>query len=173
MLREFYARLVLGDVPPDVNPPPDLPRMRPGALVTYQERQQALKIADEKAKLVLRELFETRKVCSTCHEVTPKAGGAGWEVAPVRVAEIWMPQALFSHAKHTTEKCTKCHDVSQSKDSGHIARPGIALCRECHVGARTVAGKVTSDCATCHKFHAGSDFWHGVLQAQMLPRGKK
>jgi hypothetical protein len=38
---------------------------------------------------------------------------------------------------------------------------------------RTVAGKVTSDCATCHKFHAGRDYWHGVLQAQMLPRGKK
>jgi len=173
MLREFYARLVLGDVPPDVNPPPDLPRMRPGAVVTYQERQQALKIADEKAKLVLRELFETRKVCSTCHEVTPKADGAGWEVAPVRVAEVWMPQALFSHAKHANEKCTKCHDVSQSKDAKQIAMPDLATCRECHVGARAVAGKVTSDCGTCHKFHAGRDYWHGAMQAQMLPRGKK
>ncbi|MDH5245127.1 MAG: cytochrome c3 family protein [Betaproteobacteria bacterium] len=173
MLREFYARLVLGDVPPDVNPPPDLPRMRPGAVVTYQQRQQALKIADEKAKLVLRELYETRKVCSTCHGVTRKADGTGWDVAPVRVAEIWMPQALFSHAKHATEKCSKCHDVAQSKDSKHIAMPDIAICRECHVGARAVAGKVTSDCATCHKFHAGRDYWHGVLQAQMLPRGTK
>lgn len=173
MLREFYARLVLGDVPPDVNPPRDLPRMRPGAVLTYQERQQALKIADEKAKLVLRELFETRKVCSTCHQVTAKTGGAGWEVAPVRVAEVWMPQALFNHAKHAAEKCTKCHDVSKSKDASHIAMPDITTCRECHVGARSVVGKVTSDCATCHKFHEGSAYWHGALQAQMLPRGKK
>ncbi len=51
MLREFYARLVLGDVPPDVNPPKDLPRMRPGAVLTYQERQAALRIADQKANL--------------------------------------------------------------------------------------------------------------------------
>jgi predicted CXXCH cytochrome family protein len=173
MLREFYARLALGDVPPDVNPPQDMPRMRPGAVLTYQERQQVLKIADQKANLVLRELFDTRKVCSTCHEVTRKADSVGWKVAPVRVAQVWMPQALFSHAKHTAEECTKCHDVSQSKDSKHIAMPDIATCRECHVGARPVSGKVTSDCATCHKFHEGRDYWHGVLQAQMLLREKK
>ncbi len=173
MLREFYARLVLGDVPPDVNPPKDLPRMRPGAVLTYQERQAALRIADQKANLVLRELFETRKVCSTCHEVTRKADGAGWKVAPVRITQIWMPQSMFSHAKHTTEKCTLCHDVSNSKDSKHIAMPDIKSCRECHIGAAPVAGKVTSDCATCHKFHAGRDYWHGVAQAQMLARGKK
>ena len=45
--------------------------------------------------------------------------------------------------------------------------PDLASCRECHVGARSVVGKVTSDCATCHKFHEGKDFWHGALQAQM------
>jgi hypothetical protein len=173
MLREFYARLVLGDVPPDVNPPKDLPRMRPGAVLTYQERQAALKIADQKANVVLRELFDTRKVCSTCHEVTRKTDSVGWQVAPVRVAQVWMPQALFSHAKHTTEYCTTCHDVLRSKDAKDIAMPGITKCRECHVGARPVTGKVTSDCATCHKFHEGSDYWHGVMQAQMLPLGKK
>jgi predicted CXXCH cytochrome family protein len=173
MLREFYARLVLGDVPPDVNPPPDLPRLRPGAVLTYQDRQQALRIADQKATLVLREMFETRKVCSTCHEVTRKADGTSWEVAPVRIARVWMPQALFSHAKHSTAACTKCHDVSRSKDSKQIAMPDIAICRECHVGASPVTGKVTSDCATCHEFHAGKGYWHGVLQAQMLPRGTR
>lgn len=173
MLREFYARLVLGDVPPDVNPPADLPRMRPGAVLTYQERQQALRIADQKANLVLQELFDTRKVCSTCHEVTRKSDSVGWKVAPVRVAHVWMPQALFSHAKHATEQCTKCHNVSQSKDARDIAMPDLASCRECHAGARVVPGKVTSDCATCHKFHEGRDYWHGAIQAQMLPSGRK
>jgi predicted CXXCH cytochrome family protein len=173
MLREFYARLVLGDVPPDVNPPADLPRMRPGAVLTYQERQAALRIADQKANLVMKELFETRQVCSTCHEVSRKADGAGWKVAPVRTTQIWMPQALFTHAKHATEQCTKCHDVTGSKESKTIAMPDIASCRECHVGAVAVTGRVTSDCGTCHKFHAGRDFWHGEKQAQMLPQGRK
>jgi hypothetical protein len=172
MLREFYARLVLGDMPPDVNPPRDLPRVRPGALLSYKDRQRALRIADEKAQRVLRELFETREVCSTCHEVSRNDGG-GWKVAPVRIAQVWMPQALFTHARHSAQACTTCHDVGKSKHAGDIAMPDIAKCRECHVGARAVLNKVTSDCATCHRFHAGRDFWLGTLQAQRQPRSAK
>lgn len=168
MLREFYARLVLGDVPPDVNPPPDLRRSRPGAVLTYQDRQAALQIADQKAKLVLNDLYEKREVCSTCHTVKRTADDTGWDIAPVRVTQIWMPQALFTHAKHTTETCTSCHDITRSTEAKQIAMPKITTCRECHVGARMVSGKVTSDCATCHKFHAGREFWHAEMQAQML-----
>jgi len=173
MLREFYARLVLGDVPPDVNPPPDLRRHRPGEVLTYQDRQAALQIANQKAKLVLNDLFEKRKVCSTCHYVKRSADDTGWDVAPVRMAKVWMPQAVFTHAKHATEKCESCHDVTNSKEAKDIAMPNIAKCRECHVGAKPVAGKVTSDCATCHKFHAGRDFWHKEMQTQMLSKGSK
>jgi predicted CXXCH cytochrome family protein len=177
MLREFYARLVLGDVPPDVNPPPDLRRTRPGAVLTYQDRQAALQIANQKAKSVLYDLFEKRKVCSTCHTVKRTEDETGWDVAPVRLAQVWMPQAIFTHAKHTTETCETCHDVKGSKESKDIAMPNIEKCRECHVGAKPVSGKVTSDCATCHKFHAGRDFWHAEMQAQMLApksmKGKK
>jgi hypothetical protein len=172
MLREFYARLVLGDVPPDVNPPADLPRMRPGAVLTYQDRQRALQIADAKAAVVMRELYDTRKVCTTCHETTRTDDG-NWKISPVRVTQIWMPQALFTHAKHATEKCARCHDVSESTESKHIAMPDLKSCRDCHVGATPVTGKVTSDCATCHKFHDGRDYWHAAAQAQMQPRGKK
>ena len=171
MLREFYARLVLGDVPPDVNAPADLPRMRPGAVSGYQERQQALRLAEQKADLVLRELFETRKVCSTCHSVSRSA--AGWQVAPVRFTRIWMPQAVFTHAKHSTERCARCHDVEGSKDARTVAMPDIAVCRECHVGAVAVSGRVTSDCNSCHKFHAGRDYWHGLMQTQMSRSGAK
>lgn len=171
-LREFYARLVLGDVPPGVTPPPDLIRMRPGAELSYQERQQALRIADERAQRVLHELFAERAVCSTCHYAKRTERGS-YDVAPVRLARVWMPQALFSHAKHATESCTTCHDVTRSKNAGDIAMPAIAKCRECHVGARPVMGKVTSDCATCHTFHAGRDFWHWELQTQMQKRGSK
>jgi len=170
VLREFYARLVLGDVPPGVVPPPDLQRMRPGAEIDYQERQQALRIADERAQRVLRELYETRDVCSTCHYVTREP--AGYKVAPVRVAHTWMPQALFTHAKHATERCSTCHDVTRSKKATDVAMPTVEKCRECHVGARAVIGKVTSDCATCHKFHAGSENWHAALQPA-TKKGKK
>src|SRR5688572_23509403 len=119
VLREFYARLVLGDVPPGVTPPPDLQRMRPGAEIGYQERQQALRIADERAQRVLRELYETRDVCSTCHYIKREPAGS-YRVAPVRMARVWMPQALFSHAKHATERCSTCHDAARSKEASDI-----------------------------------------------------
>ena len=172
MLREFYARLVLGDVPPGVNPPADLRRTRPGAVLNYPERQAALQIANQKAKQVLYDMFEKRKVCSTCHHVKRTGDETGWEVAPVRIAQVWMPQAIFTHAKHTTEDCASCHDVKNSKDSKDIAMPNIEKCRECHVGAKPVSGKVTSDCATCHKFHAGRDYWHAEMQSQLLTKSK-
>jgi c(7)-type cytochrome triheme protein len=169
-LREFYARLVLGDVPPGVTPPPDLPRIRPGAVLEYQDRQRALRIADERAQRAMRELYEApRKVCSTCHYVSRDASG-DWKVAPVLVAAVWMPKALFDHAEHVSEKCTSCHDVSRSTDARDITMPDIARCRQCHVGARAVRNKVTSDCASCHKFHAGPDYWHKSLQTELQTR---
>ena len=152
MLREFYARLVLGDVPEGVHPPDDLPRLRPGAVLTPEDRSRALAIADRKSKQVLHELFETRQVCSTCHEVSRK-GEYSWSVASVHMSSSWMPQAQFSHASHDSEPCARCHDVARSIDSKDVAMPPIETCRECHVGAQPVAGKVTSDCATCHGFH--------------------
>ena len=156
MLREFYARLVLGDVPPGVNPPDDFPRMRPGAVLEYDDRQRALAIADRKADDVQKELFGSRQVCGTCHEITRKPGQAGWAVAPVRVSRSWMPQAAFTHAKHASAQCSSCHDVSSSKKATDVAMPDIASCRECHVGAQAVAGKVRSDCATCHGYHGSA-----------------
>jgi hypothetical protein len=153
MLREFYARLVLGDVPEGVHPPDDLPRVRPGAVLTAEDRSRALAIADHKAKQVLHELFETRQVCSTCHEVSRVVGEDRWKVASVKISSSWMPQAQFSHAAHGSEPCARCHDVARSTDSKDVAMPQIETCRECHVGAQAVAGKVTSDCATCHGYH--------------------
>jgi hypothetical protein len=181
-LREFYARLVLGEVPPGVNPPADLRRQRPGAVLTYQERGAALRAADRKASQAFNELFtsqpgKAREVCITCHELTRKGDGAGWQVAPVRVAKEWLPQARFTHAKHATVDCLACHgQVTDSQRSGDIAMPDIKSCRECHVSARPaehVEDRLASECAMCHSFHFGRQLWFGENQAQMKPRRRK
>jgi pSer/pThr/pTyr-binding forkhead associated (FHA) protein len=164
MLREFYARLVLGDTPKGVTPPSDLPRKRPGAELSPAESRRALQLADHKAQRILHDLFERRQVCSTCHQVSQRSD-AGWTVAPVAIARQWMPAAKFSHAKHATQSCASCHNVTTSAAAEDIAMPDIAKCRECHVGARPVHNRVTSDCAICHSFHAGSGYWHGALHA--------
>lgn len=158
MLREFYSRLVLGDAPTDVVPPADLPRLRPGSVPSAEERQQALKAADEKARRALRELVQTRAVCSTCHHVSRSRQGA-WRIAPVALTAAWMPAATFTHAKHNTQSCIGCHDVRTSRRAEDVTMPEIGRCRECHGGASAPAGKVASDCATCHRFHGGAALW--------------
>jgi hypothetical protein len=164
MLREFYARLALGDVPADVLPPKDLPRARPGAVLTADERQQVMRVADEKAQRVMREMVGTRAVCSTCHHVR-RSRGEEWQIAPVVLTASWMPGATFTHARHSTQSCISCHDVRGSRRAEDVAMPSIAQCRECHGGAAAVPGKLASDCATCHRFHSGRGYWHGARQA--------
>jgi len=157
-LRDFYARQALGQ---------PLPRdaaagtgaVRPGTFVlNYQERQNVLGAADRQARTVLDDLFGKREICSRCHEVSRIGSEPHWAVAPVRINSRWMPRARFTHARHLTMDCVSCHDVAASTRSSDVAMPAIGKCRECHVGARAVLGKVTSDCAACHRFHAGEHF---------------
>ena len=157
-LREFYARLVLGDVPEGVTPPRDLPRLRPGAALTPEERREALRLADEKARRALHELVSTRKVCSTCHAVQTVKGKI--QIAPVALTESWMPGALFRHDRHASQSCTSCHEVRTSRRAEDVAMPEISRCRDCHGGRTATPGKVVSDCATCHRFHGGRGPWH-------------
>lgn len=169
-LREFYARYALGDAPPDAVAPPDLPRVRPGTVLQYEDRQPVLAIADRTARRSFDELFGELNVCGTCHYVSRTDKAPGWEVAPIRFTQVWMPAARFTHARHTTMQCTSCHKVTQSTQAHDIAMPDAKDCRECHVGGQPVLGKVTSDCATCHAFHGGQDPWHPMLQAQSKVR---
>lgn len=160
MLQEFYARLVLGDIPSGVSPPQDLPRFRPGAVLGADERRHATRLADEKAKRVLRELSGKRGVCSTCHLIVQQPGSEAWDVLPLRMATVWFPQARFPHHKHSAAGCSTCHQVQTSTKASQIAIPSIARCRECHAGAHAIAGKVTTDCAGCHDYHSGTAEWH-------------
>jgi hypothetical protein len=173
MLSEFYARLVLGEAPPGATPPADLPRVRPGAVMSYPERQRALELAEQKARRVLDELYDERGVCATCHYVSRDAQSGVWRVEPVRMNHVWMPQALFTHRAHDTQSCTTCHEVRHSKRAEDIAMPDLARCRDCHVGVQPVLGKVTSDCATCHAFHYGKEPWHGAPKVGVQAKGKE
>ena len=163
MLREFYARSVLAGSPAAKNAA-GMERVRPGAVASPEERREAVRLADEKASRAMRELLETRKVCSTCHYVSRSARG-DWQIAPVALTASWMPGAVFNHASHATEPCITCHEVRTSRRAEDIAMPEIARCRECHGGAAATAPKVASDCASCHRFHGGTSPWRELAHA--------
>ena len=142
-LREFYAsRAISKTYAEDVNV--DDLRLA---------RNWAHAQADRNAKFLFSETKEG--TCLECHEITYDGSNkeVPWQVAPVRVADHWLPKSRFPHVKHRTTKCTDCHNVMHSDKSSDVAIPRISKCRECHVGSKQAISRVSSTCDTCHIFH--------------------
>lgn len=164
-LREFYARIALGETPLDVQTVHGL-LQRPGGDAPPIRRQQALQWAEEKARTVAQEVFEVR-VCATCHDVSAADDDdAPWRIAPVRLQQDWLPAARFDHGDHRSQACDTCHAVETSSSGADVAMPAIETCRDCHAGVHPQPGQLRSDCSSCHGFH-GTGFSHPRLpQAQ-------
>ncbi|MDH5264924.1 MAG: hypothetical protein OEX21_09270, partial [Betaproteobacteria bacterium] len=193
VVREFYANLALNGTRDSFEKAfgvPGVGLLRRPAAATEGDRRAALALAEGKADAVARELFGKRlastgrkseqvsselfevRVCRTCHEVVEKAGpeGPGWDVAPIRQNNRWMPHARFDHASHAQSKCADCHDVAKSKRSADVAMPTIEGCRECHGGSRPAERKVTSNCLLCHGFHEQKHPWDPQFRPKAATR---
>ena len=181
-LREFYQFFTTrGYAPGDGKPlTPTLSFRRPGEPRTPRPvYATAAGDARHRAAASATELFE-KTACVICHDVqripgpgvagTPGADLPQWKIAPVAKDHIFFPKATFSHDAHMMTACTTCHAAKTAKHSGTVLMPGIAVCRDCHAGAESVADKVPSDCGLCHSFH-----WEGgVLERSWrsnLPAG--
>ncbi len=116
---------------------------------------QAQSCADNQVALNVQALFKPKSGCGECHEILPNPEDLSvpWKIKPVNITHHWLRRAYFPHSKHSTAKCSDCHDKTQSTNSRDIAIPNIANCRQCHTGARVVKGKVSSSCESCHIFH--------------------
>ncbi len=108
----------------------------------------------------IRSIFQPGGACYDCHTVEPpsRAGGLDFRIAPVSLPSRYFDRALFSHADHDTKvtECSTCHLAPTSKAASDVLMPGIAVCRDCHVGAQPQKGKVASDCGSCHEYHDSS-----------------
>ena len=152
-LREFYASRAISKTYVDGVTIDDLRRARNWA---YTQ-------ADNNAKILFSQTGEG--TCLECHEVSydGKNKEVPWQVAPVHVADHWLPKSRFPHIKHQTTKCTECHDVMHSDKSSDVAIPAIDKCKVCHVGSKQVITRVSSTCDTCHIFHG-----FGTQQAHLV-----
>lgn len=141
-LREYFASKMLNSIPA-------------GDTIENARslRQRASAEAERNAEYLFTKTGEG--TCLECHEVSPVAQNieTPWKIAPVRVADHWLPKARFPHGKHQTSKCKDCHDVTRSDKSSDVAIPTISKCRECHAGSKQTKTRVSSTCDTCHNFH--------------------
>jgi len=75
-------------------------------------------------------------VCGDCHKPTTVNGRA--DVMPVREQTRYFEGGYFDHAEHmeeeTGEDCSSCHAADTSSTSADLLMPGVAVCRDCHIG---------------------------------------
>ena len=90
-------------------------------------------------------------VCGECHIPTSTNGRP--DVVPVYLRGSYLLNGWFDHEEHRREECTTCHAAEQSGSSSDLLLPGIAICRDCHLGEDATDVAVPSSCAMCHSYH--------------------
>lgn len=90
-------------------------------------------------------------VCGDCHTPTMRDGKP--DVVPVNLPEQFLVHANFDHEPHEEEKCETCHAATKSDAAADLLIPGIAICRDCHLGEDARKAEVPSPCAMCHTYH--------------------
>lgn len=157
-LIEYYSARLLG-----ADPEAATQRVRrPGQSLSRADRDRVAAEARVRALAVAGDLFE-RRACATCHEISsdPANRVMPWQVAPVTLADEFLPHANFSHAAHQTEisSCDNCHNASTSTAATDLLIPDLDSCRECHgsgIARLNAAHRTPSTCVMCHSFHFDS-----------------
>jgi len=149
-LREYYATAAISKVAAGGKL-----QCGTGVGVGKNQLERALDCANHNAYANAEILFKPNSGCGECHEITPVADDkeVPWKVTPVTITGHWLRNSHFTHAKHSTAKCTECHDKTRSEKSSDVAIPAIEKCRECHVGNKQVKNRINSGCDNCHGFH--------------------
>ncbi|TMM47301.1 cytochrome c3 family protein [Qipengyuania marisflavi] len=90
-------------------------------------------------------------VCGECHLPTTDKGRPS--VIPVNLRSDYFINGRFDHEAHEQEECSTCHKADSSDAATDVLLPGIATCRECHLGEAAKQADVPSTCAMCHSYH--------------------
>ena len=90
-------------------------------------------------------------ICGECHY--PAGGSGQLAVVPVVQTSRYFQHGWFDHNEHKQEDCTTCHAADSSSEATDLLLPGIAICRDCHLGETASEAEVPSGCAMCHSYH--------------------
>lgn len=104
---------------------------------------------DDRAVTLGVKVFEIR--CRFCHEVKPR--GDRLAVTPPVIPARWLTGARFSHDRHRSVDCERCHEgVRASVPTSDVLLPKQANCTGCHAQNES-SGQTRSTCLTCHEYH--------------------
>lgn len=143
IMRDFYRA--------QGGPSTFVDRRRPGIVRTVAGGS-----AGARGDAAVRAVFARGGACFDCHAVTPpsRPGALDFGIAPVSLADHYLPKSQFPHKRHTAVKCASCHAAATSDTSADVLLPGVANCQQCH-GKVTAGATVPATCDTCHGYHEG------------------
>ncbi|HYI12442.1 MAG TPA: FHA domain-containing protein [Thermoanaerobaculia bacterium] len=111
--------------------------------------QKRAPVGDDRAVDNARRVF--RVYCRKCHEVQEKRSSP--TVTPPVMRTVWLDRAMFTHGRHRTIGCEKCHaGARNSAATADLAMPRRENCTDCHASGKNVTASVSS-CGTCHEYH--------------------
>ena len=138
-------------------------RRRPGQYAegeVYNIYFREAAVRPGRAEDAVRAVFSKGGACYDCHTIFAPQSGNNWRVMAVNQTPRFLQKGWFDHDAHKETACADCHvDAPASKQAPDMLVPGLAQCRDCHVGetgARLVKVKTATEspCAMCHEYHS-------------------
>jgi hypothetical protein len=125
-LRGVYSERVLrGDLASQDVPGP-IRFLRPGQELTRDEARVAMSFVEEKVAGAEGHLMNEPGECARCHALRPgEAADGGTGVAPVELANLWMPKSEFRHRTHAPFPCRDCHAAAAVFDPDFEGDPEV------------------------------------------------
>jgi hypothetical protein len=119
-------------------------RARVGSPEEQEQRVAARRNAQFRVQRADAFLMDEEKpgACANCHFVKKGAASdGGYDVAPVRLLDVWMPKSVFRHETHNPFPCRDCHPAAAVYD----ARLSQELSSESSRGGRAGIRKPTTE----------------------------
>jgi hypothetical protein len=179
-IARVYSDAVLRGEIQDARAPRAVRLARPGRELTSNEARVVSEWVDQQVERADRWLMKQPGECARCHELADApAPDGGLDIAPLEVAEVWMPRSEFQHGTHSSFSCAGCHagaavyepdeDTRGERPAWSVAgaRPYELLTRE---EAQRIHGVAPSEdasdilipgierCRSCHAGGAGQRY---------------
>ena len=104
---------------------------------------------DTRAQVNADHVVKTK--CQKCHDIVRR--GEQLAVTPPLFTAQWLANAQFTHTRHVTIACDKCHEgVRESVPTSDVLLPKLKNCTECHAPNARIT-QAASTCLTCHEYH--------------------
>ena len=175
-IRRMISDAVLRGEMKDSRAPRAVRLARPGRELTSDEQRVVAEWVDQQVVRADHSLMVQPGECGRCHELADApARDGGTDIAPVEVAEVWMPKSEFRHGTHSPFPCAGCHPAAAAYDPDEgsrgerpawslpTARPfGLLTPEELHARTGLLPSEDASDvlipgielCRDCHSGRA-------------------